>query len=386
VTSPFALDERELRMAARFGFAREGSLRAGRLAVVLVVVAWLPLLLLTLAHGTAYGSRVTIPFLGDFLIFGRYLVALPLLVLLHPAVDRRIGSAVTMLRESGLVAPADDDSLRRALERAKGLWANRLVRLALVGISIFGAFSALAMKPLVSVSSWMFVGEPGAGVLTTAGWWNLAIGGPLVRLLLLLALWKLLVWSWFLWQLARMPLRYETLHPDRCAGLGFLDWVQTGFAVMVAALSVQLGCLVADAVRYQGAELASFKIPVAAFVVLMLVLLFSPLLAFLRPLTAACERTEAIFHAWASCAARQVGSAMQQMGNEAIASHLSSPQISTLTDATALFQGAVQTRRVPISVRALKVVAAAAILPMCVPLLPLLPLKELAARLAGIVL
>ncbi|MFZ2509275.1 MAG: hypothetical protein WAW79_12485, partial [Steroidobacteraceae bacterium] len=80
--SPFAPDPRELRLAARLGFVKEGRLRAGHLAVVLVAVTWLPLLILTLVAGSAYGSRVTVPFLADFLPYGRYLVALPLLVLI----------------------------------------------------------------------------------------------------------------------------------------------------------------------------------------------------------------------------------------------------------------------------------------------------------------
>jgi hypothetical protein len=386
VNTPFALGPFELRLAARLGLASENSLRARSLAVTLTAFAWLPLLALTLASGTAFGDRITIPFFGDFLVHGRFLIALPLLVLMHPVVDARIAVALAVLRRAGVIAPADEASLDRALDHARLLWRSPIARVVLLVLSVLGIFSALAAKALVDVSTWMVPGGNGAGTISAAGWWNVLIGGPLVRLLVLLALWKLSIWSWLLWRLARMPLRYQPLHPDRCAGISMLGVAQSGFAGLVAALSVQLGCLIADAVTYRGAELASFNVPAAAFAVMMLILLVAPLLVFVRPLAAACARSRAAFQEWASRASIQVGSAMQRTGDEAIAAQLSSPGISSLTDATALFEGFVQTRKIPITRPSLNTVIVAIALPMALPLLPLLPVKELAIRLAGIVL
>lgn len=367
-------------------FATSATVRIGRLVLILVGVVWLPVLALTLANGTAYDSATAVPLLGDFLFYGRYLVALPLLVLLHPMVDRRIGIFLGMLGKSGLAAPADEASLQRHLDRIGSLWRSRFVHLILLALSVAVVVYVLPAKSLVAESSWAFRVTPDGAELTMAGWWSMAVGGPIVRFLLLLALWKLLLWYGFLLKLARMSLRYEPLHPDRCAGLGFLDWVQTGFAALVAALSVQLGCLMADAVAYRGADLASFRLPAVAFIVLMLALLFTPLLAFMRPLARACERTESVFHVWASRAGQQVGTRLHETDPAAVASHLAKPETSSLTDATSLYEATLRTRRIPISARALRFALISAVLPMAVPLLPLLPLKELAARLVKIVL
>jgi hypothetical protein len=386
VNSPFALNPFELRLAARLGLASENSLRARGLAVALAAFAWLPLLVLSLVAGTAFGDRVTIPFFGDFLVHGRFLIALPLLVLVHPVVDARIAVALAILRRSGVIAPADEESLDGALDRARALWRSWIVRVALLLLSVLGIFPTQSAKAFVEVSSWMTPGEDGAGALSAAGWWSILVGGPVVRLLVLLALWKLLIWCWLLWRLARLPLRYQPLHPDRCAGISMLTWAQCGFAGLVAALSVQLGCLMADAVTYKGVELASFKVPAAAFAVAMLLLLFAPLLVFLRPLADACARTQVAFQEWASRAANQVSGDMQRTGDEAIAAQLSSPEVSSLTDATALYEGFVHTKKIPITRPSFITVIVAIALPMALPLLPLLPIKELAVRLAAIVL
>jgi len=386
VQSPFAPGPRGLRIAARLGLARDGSVRAGRLAAVLVVFAWLPLLVLTLMAGTAYGGRASVPFVSDFLHYGRYLVALPILVLIHPYIDRQVTLALASLREAGLVRPADEATLRDHVERARRLWLSPLARLVLFGLAIASAFLMVRTTAAIDAPDWIF--RPGSDPrdLSAAGWWNSAVGGPLVRLLFLFALWKLLVWSWFLLQLARMPLNYQPMHADGCAGLSILERVQFGFSGIAAALSIQFGCIIADAVGYRGLELASFRLPVAVFVVLMVFILLGPLAVFIRPLLVASIRAEQSFHAWYSRASHEVDKSLKQLDSEAVSSGLTSPQISSLTDAATLYSGALQARKIPVTSRGLAAVLGASILPMCIPLLPLLPLKEIAARLAKIVM
>lgn len=361
-------------------------MRAGRVAAALVTVAWLPLLILTLAAGSAHGSQVAVPFLADYLPYGRYLIALPLLVFLHPVVDRIIAMVIETLQASGLVAAADQASLQKLLDRASALWRSPRVRLLLVAASLLALLMQLPARSMITVSHWMFPAEADAGLLSPAGWWRLIVSGTLVRLLMLLALWRLVMWAWFLWRLSRLPLRYQPLHPDRCGGIGFLDRVSVGFSMLAAACGVQLGCIIADAVTYQGHELMSFKLAAAAFVVLVVVLLFAPLLAFLGPLMTARIRAELELRAWVTPAARQVGTSLQQTSQEAITSLLAAQDLSTLTASGALLDGTVQMRTAPIGAKALKSVLAVTVLAVLLPLLPLLPLKQIAARLAGIVL
>jgi hypothetical protein len=384
--SPFAPGPRELRMAARLGFVKDGAVRAGQLAIALVAMTWLPLLFLTFMARSAYGDQATVPFLSDFFHYGRYLVALPILVLIHPYIDRQVSLAFASLREAGLVRPADDTTLRENLERARRLWLSPVIRLAIFGIAIASAFLMTKATITLDAPEWIFRPDSDPRALSIAGWWNAAVGGPLVRLLFLFAVWKLLIWSWFLLQLARMPLNYQTMHADGCAGLSIFERVQFGFSGIAAALGVQFGCIVADAVSYRGLELASFRLPAAVFVALMLLILLGPLAVFIRPVAAACIRAEQAFHAWYSRASHEVDKSLKQLGSEAVSSRLTSPEISSLTDASALYASAMRTRKIPVTSRGLLVVLAASVLPMCIPLLPLLPLKEIAARLATIVM
>src|SRR5271155_1237039 len=64
------------RLQVRFGGAREQRLRAGGRALVALAVSWLPLLLLSAVQGLAFGDQVRIPFIKDFAVNSRFLIAL----------------------------------------------------------------------------------------------------------------------------------------------------------------------------------------------------------------------------------------------------------------------------------------------------------------------
>ena len=62
---------------------------------------WLPLLILSLTEELAYGTAVKVTFLRDFAVNARFLVALPILILAEPRIDRLVahpGPRVSAIR------------------------------------------------------------------------------------------------------------------------------------------------------------------------------------------------------------------------------------------------------------------------------------------------
>ena len=69
-----------------------------RRVVVIALVAWLPLLVLSLIGGHALGGTIKIPFLYDIEAHVRFLIALPLLIIAEVIVhDRYRDSSCTLL-------------------------------------------------------------------------------------------------------------------------------------------------------------------------------------------------------------------------------------------------------------------------------------------------
>jgi hypothetical protein len=384
--SPFALGERQQELASKYRLASSGAVSLPRVIAAALAVTWVPLFVLTLIEGTAFGEAVTIAFLRDHIVNGRYLLAMPLLLLMDRVVAHRTLLAVERLRAAGLIADRDQTGFEEDLAKLRRMWRSRRVRWALVLLICSASALSFALNRQLEISSWRFTGDSTSVRLSAAGVWELFVAIAFVRFLFLRALWKLAVWVWLLARLSRLQLRIEALHPDSRCGLHFLGTTQLAFTPLIAALAVQFGCFVAVAVRYEGMRPASFKFTAAAFVLFSLALILGPLLVFARQAFLVQERATIVFGAWATLAARHMSAHLFASQRQPAPGQLSTAEISSMTDASALFDRVLATRPVPITVRHIAVVMIAAIAPMLLPLLALLPLAEILKRLAEILL
>ena len=85
----------------------------------MALLAWAPLLLLSMAEGHAWGDSVRLPFLRDVELHVRLLIALPLLIVAELVVHRRMRPVVGQFLERGLIP----DSARATVRRGDRLGA-----------------------------------------------------------------------------------------------------------------------------------------------------------------------------------------------------------------------------------------------------------------------
>ena len=81
-----------------------------RRMIALALITWLPLLVLSIAEGHAWGDSVRVPFLFDVDVHARFLLALPLLIVAELVVHRRMRLVVGTFVKRGLLP---DDGRRR---------------------------------------------------------------------------------------------------------------------------------------------------------------------------------------------------------------------------------------------------------------------------------
>ena len=91
----------------RVGLAGDTLTLLRRRVVVLTGLAWVPLLLLSVAEGLFWGGRVKVPFLHDVELHVRLLLALPLLVVAELVVNQRLIPTVREFVERGVIPVAD---------------------------------------------------------------------------------------------------------------------------------------------------------------------------------------------------------------------------------------------------------------------------------------
>jgi hypothetical protein len=265
------------RLSIRFGGAREQRVRTGGRTLVALAVTWLPLLLLSAMQGSALGDQIRIPFIKDFAVNSRFLIALPLLILSEAGIDQRLRSMVKHFLEMGLVKNADLPSFERVLAGVTSLGDRVLPEVVLVTIAFLPAWFAPGMETMItSVSSWHLA--PSGGTLSYAGWWFSLLSAPFFRFLLLRWLWRMLLWALLIWRVSRLNLALVPAHPDRAAGLGFLSHGQVKFGAIAFAVGAVMAGRFANLLAYQGATLTSLKFIMIAYCLSAVVVLVAPLL------------------------------------------------------------------------------------------------------------
>jgi hypothetical protein len=369
---------RVARLLERLGLARGNRLLAKRLAMVSVALTWVPLLILSIIERVAWGARVPVAFLEDFLPYGQFLVAVPVLIFGEVIVGRRLGLAIAELRRSDVLTDEDMPELERLLAGVLGRWRGAGVHTVLVLLTL-GA----TIVSVLEVGEWLTGGWQWVGGSTTApGWWYLLISLPIMRFLALRWIWRLLLWIWVLWRLARLDLRPQPAHPDRAGGLGFLGETQVAFGVLALAFGVQLSCLAADAVHFRGADLMTYRGHLFAFVVIVLIVLLVPLVVFAPRLIRAREEHLQFLSSCGYHGAKYLERKLRSSPE----GKLPAEDVSGLTDFGALYENARLMRPVPLETRHVIMLLMATVVPFLPLLFLIMPAQDVFRALAQLLI
>lgn len=339
-----------------------------RRIMVMVYATWLPLLLLSIVEGHAWGGSVKLPFLLDVEQNLRLLVALPLLILAELTVHRRMREGVAQFLVLGLVPDAARARFDSAVASAMRLSGSRIPELLLLAL-VYGAGVPYVWRNYVALDVASWYGVTVAGVLhpSLAGWWLGCVSVPLLQFLFLRWYFRLFIWTRFLWQVSNIELRLLPTHPDRCGGLSFLMFVRFAFAPILLAQGADLAGVIANRILFAGAALSTFLDLIAAIVAVAVLIVIGPMLVFIRKLEALARTGVREYGALAQRYARDFDQKWLRGGAPADEPLLGSEDIESLADMGNSFQVVQQMRWVPFTLRDVIQVTV-------ISLLPLLPL------------
>jgi hypothetical protein len=355
------------------------------LALLLVVLSLVPMLLLATAGNMLWPRPPAMALLGDYATLARLLLALPLLILAAPRADALLRSALRQLTHASLVHPRRQARLQALLQRVRrgrdSRWPELVcIALAFVPLCFHGGVVSL----LPGVADW----RTQAGTLTPAGQWYAWVAMPLFRLVALLWLWRLVLWTMLLWRLPSVGLLLHAEHPDRSGGLAFLGLAQERFSMLAAAGGLILAGACLNHTTYLGESLYDLRHLLAGYVIGVTLLLVAPLLlltpTLIRARRHALYRFDALGNRAAALFDRRWRAASEvTAGDESLLDH---NDASAFADFSAVYQGVVAMSVIPVTRWNLLSIA----LPAALPLLPLVLLAmsvdELVAKLAGILL
>ena len=249
-----------------------------RRILVGVLITWLPLLLLSMWEGRAWGRDGTfIPFLLHVEVQARFLLALPLLVVAELIVHQRMRRALVHFHARHLIPDADRTRFDAAISSAMRL-RNSVVAEVVLVVLVYTVGVVSRDYLVVDANTWT-AGPSGSG-LSLAGWWHTLISVPLYQFLLIRWYFRVFIWTRFLWQVSRINLQLMPTHPDRAGGLGFLANIVHAFAPLLVAHGVMLSGLIADRIFFGGATLPQFTVEIIIGVAALVFLVLGPLIVF----------------------------------------------------------------------------------------------------------
>jgi len=259
-----------------------------RRIVATTLIAWFPLLLLSVLEGNFWGDGVKVPFFRDIEVHARFLLALPLLVIAELVVHQRMRSVIRQFFERDLIPEASREKFGAAIASTMRL-RNSIVAEILLIIIVYGVGIMIVWRHYIAlnVTTWYSLAVDGGLRPSLAGWWYGCLSLPLFQFFLLRWYFRLFVWARFLWKVARIDLSLVPTHPDRVAGLGFLAEIARAFSPLLLAQGVLISGTIANQVFFDGASLLRFKVEIIGAVVVAVLCILGPLLVFVPPLAAA---------------------------------------------------------------------------------------------------
>ena len=351
----------------------------------IAAIAWLPLLVLTLAEGRALGG-VKVPLLVDIETYARFLIALPILVAAELLVHRRIRGVVQQFFERDIVPVDQTPRFQAAIDSALRLRNSITAEVVLlVGVLVLGPV-AWRNGLVLPVDTW-YANVTGETVtLTGAGWWFVHLSIPIFQFILLRWYFRLFIWGRFLWQVSRLPLVVRPTHPDRAGGFAFLAGSAYSFAPVLFAQGVLLSGLIASRVLFAGQSALDFRIEAAALVVVFVVIIVTPLLFFAPRLASARRVALREYGALASDYVHEFDRKWLRGGAAGEEALVGSADIQSLADLAGSYDIVREMMPFPFGRRMLIQLVVATAAPLAPLVLTVIPFHELMDRLFKVLL
>jgi hypothetical protein len=360
---------------------------ARRRIIAISLVAWLPLLVLSIAGGAALGG-VAVPFLHDFHAHSRFLVAVPLMVAAELLVHMRLRPVAQEFLVRGLVPEASMDRFRECI-RTAFRWRNSIAAELLIIAFVYGVGVPFVWKHYANLdvpATWYAVRGPDGVSLTAAGWWYAWVSVPLFQFLLLRWYYRILIWVRFLWQVSRIELNVSAMHPDGFAGLGFLNGTVKAFVPLLTAHGALMAGTLANRIFYSHGTLMDARYEIAGVVLYLLLLVFLPLCVFAFQVNDAKRKASREYGRLAQVYVSEFEGRWLPQGKPPADSPLGTGDIQSLADMGNAMSNIKATRVLPITRDGVLNLAAAVLVPVTPLLLTVIPAEELARRLFKLLL
>ena len=269
------------RLMQRIGVIQGDGPSVERRIFFSIAVAWMPLLVFALLDGRALGPTPRESMLLDFATYARFFLGVPLLLIADVVVGPRLTAAGLRFIGDGFVGQSDLGKFSAAVARVQQRREALTPELVIVGIAFLGAWYLSVDQWYASAAaSWKSLVLPN-GSLSLGGLWNQFVAIPFLQFLFLRWIWRLAIWTLFLYEMAALDLNLVTTHADQAGGLGFLGTAHSFLGIFSFGTGAVVSADAAFRIYFEAAPIESFQLIFVGYIVLNEILFVGPLLVFL---------------------------------------------------------------------------------------------------------
>jgi hypothetical protein len=332
---------------------------------------------LTIVQSIAQDSGGPGAFFPDIAVHARSLLAAPMLIVAEAVCAPRLNAIAQQFLDAGLVREPQRARFDAAVASTRLLLQSPLAGIGVVALAYAMIAGLIALFPVDQLPAWHRIGDAAVLSYSAAGWWHAFVSLPLLLLLLLGWIWRLCLWSRFLWLVSRLDLHLIPAHPDHAAGLIFVGHSLRALSVLALALGTILaGGAANNLLRHAGSFFAHTFI-VAGAVGFVVALFSAPLLVFSERLVREWQRGVFAYGALASDIGARFEGKWFGPGAPANDDNLAAPDFSSTTDLYQVVSNVYEMRFVPVDLTSVTLLIGAMLLPF-VPVLPLaMPIGEI---------
>lgn len=243
--------------------------------VMICLFTWLPLLILTMISDVKLSA-----FLRDIDVHVRLLLSLSLLLFSEVTVNQRLQIVVRMFVNLNIVK-YDLIKYEKIVASAARLSHSIIVEVILfLFVMTAGRWISNHLLPF-DFSNWYVIKRDTQTFLTLPGYWYDYVSLPIFQFVILRWYYRIFIWYRLLWQISRLNLQLNSLHPDKAGGIGFLTNSVYGFMLFLLAQSLLLSGVILNLILNTGANLWQFKYEIMTWMILLVSIPLIPMTFFL---------------------------------------------------------------------------------------------------------
>lgn len=261
-------------------FGRRWEKLSLKLKVIdIVIITWVPLFLLSIFEGKAFGHTPK-PFFYDLAMTFRFLVSLPLML----QIPKYTGKVLTILLNqfviAGVVQGEEATKFNALVEKAEHLKRSRSAS-TVIWICVYALVTYLFLfYDTMRFESW----RAHDGEYTLAGCWLSFISHPIYFFVFFSFLWRSGVWWWLVYNISRLNLNIRPAHGDNTGGIGFMAGSVRAFSFPALTFSISFAAGATNLVIYENVSMDNLKFMITGLGIILTFLFVGPLFFFHVPL------------------------------------------------------------------------------------------------------